>query len=302
MKIYLAGKMDEKYGDWRDALLEGQSEDWNTGKKAPYWELAYRSGSVDLGQIGVRPWPREKNRRVLGMHDYVGPYRTTYLPEIDTKYSGYFHGSIVTGQHGMSSFEDHAAIVRECVGAIERADIVFAYLNSPDCFGTLAEIGMAHQMGKFIAIATSEAGTEDEYGYGWSGEGLWFIDSLADAVIPTYHDCMPRPPELTEELESSWSKEALEAKRAMREWEAHERDFVQGLLKESILKWTGREDKPVQPKTVSESDLYRAVAEVERRYAGVLQRYSDSFSHIAQWTSDPRVRGEAQRMLRLLTG
>lgn len=56
-----------------------------------------------------------------------------------------------------------------CKGQIDRAEIVFAYINSNDCYGTLAEIGYAHAKGKDIVIAFSTKKLKTE---------MWFADKM----------------------------------------------------------------------------------------------------------------------------
>jgi nucleoside 2-deoxyribosyltransferase len=40
--------------------------------------------------------------------------------------------------------------------AIQRADLVFAWIDSPDCYGTILEIGYARAMNKVVVVAFSE--------------------------------------------------------------------------------------------------------------------------------------------------
>lgn len=289
MKIYLAGKMDAG-GAWRDALLEREADDWQTARRPPYWELVRHSDepSCDWGQLGVEPWPTAPNRRVLGLHEYVGPYRTTFAPEIDVTYTGYFHGSTVTGQHGQSSFEDHAAIIRECWKAIHRADLVFAYVTHPDCFGTLAEIGMAKGIGGYVVGAFDRDAD-------WDWSDYWFASQLCDAVldVPPSIEVGPQAPmpdwSLPDDDERRRCAAAgLDAWHARRRLE-HER--IRGLLKDAILQWSARPSPiaPVELVPAAEDQAARAFYEV-----------AHSFEQIAHWTADPRVRDEAQRMLRRL--
>lgn len=282
MKVYLAGKMDAAHGAWRDCLLKRQGNDWKERRKPPYWEIVRDSNeaTVDWGDIGVMPWPTTPNTLVLGMHDYVGPYRTTYKPTIDTKYTGYFHGTTVTGQHGFTNFQDHAAIVRECTSAIRRSDLVFAYINSPDCFGTIAEIGMARAMGIYVALAIESAG-------GWEDDDYWFLEQIADANITTYeHDNDPSPV-VTEYAPNDWSDAALSARITLQKWEDRRARRVEGFLKDAIVRWTARKVNAVAASGGADYDVT----------VRVVRESAQSFSQISRWSADPRVRAEADRML-----
>ena len=56
-----------------------------------------------------------------------------------------------------------------CKRQSERADIVFAYIDQLDCFGTLTEIGYAHAKGKDIVIVFSNAVLKRD---------MWFADKM----------------------------------------------------------------------------------------------------------------------------
>jgi hypothetical protein len=292
MRIYLAGKMDAAYGAWRDALLESEPSDYRDGRKAPYWELVSNSqnGDIDLAQLGVCPWPAGPNRRVLGLHEYVGPYRTTYAPKIDSKYTGYFHGSTVTGQHGMSNFDDHAAILQECWKAIRRSELMVAYVNTPDCFGTFAEIGIAKALGVYV-VGTFERDAE------WEDSDYWFVEQLCDAVVrvpkPIVVGERPPDPLFAEMPREEWGL-VYEAEKAWRTRHDAERHRLRGMLREAIVHWTARAEPVASAALVRQGD--------DDRVLHALRESASSFAQIARWSADPRVRNEAQRMLRRIAG
>jgi nucleoside 2-deoxyribosyltransferase len=59
-----------------------------------------------------------------------------------------------------------------CLEAIEDADLVFAWINSNDCYGTIAELGYAKGQGKLIAIAGPH-----------KIHDMWFVYEMADMVL-----------------------------------------------------------------------------------------------------------------------
>jgi hypothetical protein len=266
MRIYLAGKMDATHGAWRDEII-GTRYVAGVQRNFPAWELARKiTRDYDLDELEVQPWPKAPNTAVLGIHEYVGPYRWTFAPiEPMAKHLGYFHGSEGYGNHGydMSDARGRRLIVSECEAAISRADLVFAYLNSPDCFGTLAEIGMAKAQGKFVYVAI-------EHTAEWEGTDYWFIEELADAYQSGRLD----------------------------EDEGFGPDFkgdrIRGIFKDAIVAWTARALRPAPLALVKEDESERLL------YA--LREAAQSFSQIGRWSSDPRVRDEAQRMLRRIAG
>ncbi|MCX7143976.1 MAG: hypothetical protein NT123_23620 [Proteobacteria bacterium] len=116
-RLYLAGKIGQN--DWRHALIPGlRDHSWADG---PLDAVAF---------------------------EYVGPF----FVACD---HGCFHGP---NGHGMRNgcapigFA-HKRIIRLNLAAIHNADLVFAYITSSDCYGTLFELGWAARGGKRIVIA-----------------------------------------------------------------------------------------------------------------------------------------------------
>ncbi len=249
MKIYLAGKMDE-LGNWRDGLLEPQPY--------PPRALWHTEGNEDAlmhddDRITLN-WPHGPNRLVLGVHDYTGPYRSLF-PGMPNKWLGYLHGNEGRGQHGMMDTWEEHILAGTCLYRIREADVVFAYLNSFDSFGTMIELGYARALDKFVAVVENTEATGDE--------SLWFASKVASrsaTYSPTY-----------------WID-----RTECRHDSAHERAFLRNALLEAI-------------------SAYSADAAANKQTPADLRTTSrQSFQQIVRWTSDPRVRDEARRMIRLL--
>lgn len=94
---------------------------------------------------------------------------------------GCYHGD---GKHGvgavnslhtdewagcMGSFFTRDEVLGICKKQIDRAEIVFAYINQRDCYGTLAEVGYAHAKGKDVVIVFSDDKLKEE---------MWFVDKM----------------------------------------------------------------------------------------------------------------------------
>lgn len=154
IRVYLAGKIGKS--DWRHNVFPGLS----------------RANQIEMGQ-GKEQVDSIQHPVVLNLQ-YVGPF----FLSCD---HGCFHG--VSG-HGrgvkslleplmdpsLDSAPDAACaecgisgtdrspreVFEKCRGWLREADIVFAWIDSPDAFGTLVEIGMAVEMGKPTFLATSE--------------------------------------------------------------------------------------------------------------------------------------------------
>jgi hypothetical protein len=141
LAIYLAGKISKN--DWRVPLVGGGDG------------LNLDDTCCCPGADTPLPdeWPVLR-RAIFGFHDYTGPY----FLGCD---HGCFHGD---DDHGLAAnngtlVQHHCdpsrpdKIVRLCRGAIERSDVVFAWLDSPDAYGTVCELGYAAALGKQIWIA-----------------------------------------------------------------------------------------------------------------------------------------------------
>lgn len=153
--IYLAGSMAainaESWSD-QDAAI------WRTTIVPPDNLLNY----FHSHPLSMEDLPVQLNAiRLLGeSHHYVGPYY------FDAQ-SG--HACWDKHNHGFNDqaygFDDDASdalpchgrkqhIVNLCFRAIARADIVFAWIDCDDCYGTITEIGYAAALGKRIWIAS----------------------------------------------------------------------------------------------------------------------------------------------------
>lgn len=158
LRIYLAGKIAK--GGWRDELVGPRA-----GALSP---SDWREAWTDLPQA------------ILGVHTYVGPFfvgcdhgcahgagthGAGLGPYAGTKgqYATGFAEAAEEGEH----YEDAAwgcagettpenldvLIMRRCLGAIRRADLVFAWVDAMDAFGTFAELGYARGIGVPVGLA-----------------------------------------------------------------------------------------------------------------------------------------------------
>lgn len=293
MRVYLAGKIGKQYGAWRDAILPTR-HDPEMGEDVPVWVLLSDADDPEWGNRHYRcsvPWPRAENRHVLGSHEYVGPYRTDLRGSWDWKHYGEFHGSKVAGQHGASSGAEDGLIVEECRQAIARSDLVFAYINRPDCFGTLVELGYAKALGIFTALAI-EVGAE------WDESDYWFVAHLVDAVIgagkPIEVGEEPRPTGIINGVTYRLNEMEQAAWADWYDRKILERQRIRGALKDAIVAWAARHEKAAPIALVPQDQT--------EPYIRALQEAANSLSQIARWSSDPRVRNEAQRMLKRIAG
>jgi hypothetical protein len=150
--VYMAGKIG--LNDWRHTLVPGlRNHEWG---KEP---------------ITVCGWV------------YVGPFFVSC--DHGCLHTANSHGVLDLNRPAVcegpfSQFNranQHSLVAQACLDAIEEADLVFCYVESLDCFGTLFELGFAHAQGVpiVIALAPGLATALDN--------DLWFACTRASWVI-----------------------------------------------------------------------------------------------------------------------
>jgi len=164
--VYLAGKITDS--NWRDDLVDGYSYE--------------RGGVVADAYNSISCWQTVKEalcvpdgRRL----NLTGPF---WRP-LDSDGG---HGTIRNnrGEHCCGYLGHHGEFVMDtCLvpmirTAINFSDLVFAWIDSLDCYGTLIELGFAHALEKCIAVASSER-PKSKLGR----NELWMVDSIADYSI-----------------------------------------------------------------------------------------------------------------------
>lgn len=118
-RVYLAGKISKM--DWRLFLVPNLRE---TSFENPLIE-------TDL-------------------YTYVGPFFVSC--DHGCNHQDNSHGAIAGYKFGESPYKS-TDVIRNNNAGLNRADLVFAYITSIDCFGTLFELGYATRAGKTVVIA-----------------------------------------------------------------------------------------------------------------------------------------------------
>ncbi len=144
LRIYLAGKMGgasrrDTPQTWRETILSEGARDCD--------DVLFLHGlPAEWERLPV------SENAVLDAHDYVGPCHFDcldgHLHDYDNR-----HGFVSSLSHTDDEERDRVAVRCLCLDAIRRADVVFCWLDSTDCHGTLAEIGYAHALGRRIWAA-----------------------------------------------------------------------------------------------------------------------------------------------------
>lgn len=150
-RLYLAGKIGKN--DWRHKLVPGLRE---------------------------REW---KNGPIITLNfEYVGPF----FKACD---HGCFHGSNTHGafnDEGCSASGDVPYSQRDIKdnnnAAMDSADLIFVYINAPDCYGTLVEIGRATAQNFRARIVIA-------FAPGMPVEDFWYAAIQADEVHENVREC-----------------------------------------------------------------------------------------------------------------
>ncbi len=165
LRVFCAGKVESVKSDWRLSLLWHRNFFFDTQEQY----LNNPNGTTLEMVEGCR---------------YVGPF----------SYDGCGgHGSgnpRIVGNHGSSQYPER--VVSDCQQRIQSCDVVFAWIDSEDCFGTLVELGYAAALNKEIWVASpppkdeSHCGIDDdEYWYEHGprpGGNLWYAFATANKV------------------------------------------------------------------------------------------------------------------------
>jgi hypothetical protein len=150
------------------------------------WDLGLLPKIYLAGKIHNQDW-RHKIVSDLDLHDWANGE----LIQEDFIYVGPFFVSCNHGcysaesshQSSMSCSPDRDLSRKEtadlCRKAVQKADLVFCYIESKDCYGTIAEIELAHTLDIKVVIVFAPGIASPQ------NNDMWFICELAYEV---YYD------------------------------------------------------------------------------------------------------------------
>ena len=176
MNIYLAGKIANK--DYRHDIIQNL-DNW-------VWETGVNRAE---DYSDVPQWPIWKNA-IGGQHNYTGPY---FFPSAG---HGCGHGDNTHGTMNYVESPVQQTVFERCKEAIRHSDLVFAWIERADCYGTIAEIGYAHSLNKTICIAGLRRIPD-----------LWFVYLMAkhlSFVADMYGDDFDKDDEMTVMESGGW--------------------------------------------------------------------------------------------------
>lgn len=135
-RIYFAGKIGPD--DWRNEILPSR----------PHLRLAPCDPELFAARYSED----------CGRFEYGGPFFADHNHvSVDETLHGVYDKYEIESVYGIRSAKDARwKIWKVNKERIERADAMFAYIDSPDCYGTLIEIGMAQASGLPFAVGFSK--------------------------------------------------------------------------------------------------------------------------------------------------
>ena len=171
-KIYLAGKVEQNC--WRHKIVDGlRGKDWNDGPLPCAIHIDgesfdYTGPFFVSCDHGCYHGP--------GTHGCLGNNAVEEIDgeEIETDYTSdciewLGHRGLVDN-HGCRCGDGQSFVVNKCLAAIDDSDVVMAWIDSTDCYGTLCEIGFAIGKYKEVWVAFSDPMMIQE---------MWFIATIA---------------------------------------------------------------------------------------------------------------------------
>lgn len=180
-KVYLAGKFST---DWRDEIVDGHS--------SCTWEIDHKRGDFHFN-ICVGPFRVNHGERCHGIQlQEIVPCTHGAFGDKQDRFesppgSWWIENGYSTINFSFDTGYSAEQVKEQCLDAIHRCTVFFAWIDSLDCYGTIAEIGYAKALGKkvFIGIDSKleipSAGIIDcvkSHNIDYQDD-LWFVKSMS---------------------------------------------------------------------------------------------------------------------------
>lgn len=154
-RVYLAGKMTpgtvNRHKDWRHEILD------EGGVDTAMWGVV-----ADLDEYPIH------EKAIFDTHAFTGP-RFVDKGGVHVSFRDGNHGVEGSGLNGEDDGAARGRITDLCRGAINRSDVLFAWIDAQDCYGTIAEIGYAVAKDKRVWVASPKAHHD-----------MWFVFRMAE--------------------------------------------------------------------------------------------------------------------------
>lgn len=179
-RVYMAGKIEHPANDWRLTIASSYP---GVGSSLPgYHTYVGPYPLTDCGDHGGDGVP------IPSTHG-LGSYGFGFDTDLDEE-GNVFKAHLNDVYESKANFNKNI-VIRRCLDSIYRCDVLFAWISTLDCYGTLAEIGYAKALGKQIFIGISEdlsipTSKFTDYNKPHNIEvshDLWFVEGMANNVI-----------------------------------------------------------------------------------------------------------------------
>lgn len=162
LRIYLAGSISQQC--WRHSIVKGLGT--IDGVNGPPCPNTCDGDGFDFPDY----WPILE-RSIFDTHHYVGPFFSRCDHNCDNE-GGCYYGPDSHGVRAAKIEEGHRQVVQLCLDSIHTADVVFAWIDSNDCYGTITELGYAKAVGKNVCVAGPRRFRD-----------MWFLYTMADFAV-----------------------------------------------------------------------------------------------------------------------
>jgi hypothetical protein len=142
LNIYLAGKIEKNC--WRHSIVTGLCNALPKLVSCPVGEVAWSAPE----------WP-VLPRAIFGEHDYFHGNDSHGIAAQMDRIDVHDEQRAVNDSRGHATAPEGRMapeVVRLCLEAIGKADVLFAWVDQLDCYGTVSEIGYAKALGKRVWI------------------------------------------------------------------------------------------------------------------------------------------------------
>ena len=161
--VYLAGKISKN--DWRLKIAGRRFRDYGYDRKIGAVGYTWTDYEVNDEMSITGPFFISCDHGCYHGNNSHGVGLNRFMHDPFGRKDGWF-GCCGDGEEPPFTEQE---VLNICKLQIDRADIVFAYIDCLDCFGTLAEIGYAHAKEKTIFIVFKNKEIRKQ---------MWFIDRM----------------------------------------------------------------------------------------------------------------------------
>lgn len=192
--VYFAGKV-RKNNDYRSLIfMDDRIMSTTIGTELPVYQGHKFSdvGTVKYGGPTALSCDHGCWHRAQNSHGIVNPFDPfkDFTPDHLSIHPGFVFPDDINDEYGCptgSSGLSRSQAMQRCTFQILQSHALYAYIDSRDCYGTLAEIGFAHAAGIPIHIVFSEdfeiKKKANDYGQAmYEHDDFWFIKEMAQTV------------------------------------------------------------------------------------------------------------------------